>query len=236
MEWNRKNSEGVVEKDIRKAYYGGLSEVQKGFVENGYYYDMNSQYPNAMLKNEFPVGNPNSSSDNELKNSFGFFMLKLKHLNFSYVPRLPIKKDGKLITPLGEFEGWYLSEELKFAEKNGRTVLGGSKFTEKRKIFNEYVNDFYKDKELATIEKNNVMKQFYKSMLNCLYGRFGIKEINDKVEIVNKDKLNLILNNHNRMYIEEFNDNSFFIKYDMNKNKILNHNGNLEFKFYSFFY
>jgi len=42
---------GVVEKDIRSAYFGGsVMVLEKGKEINaGFGYDMNSQYPNAML-------------------------------------------------------------------------------------------------------------------------------------------------------------------------------------------
>ncbi|KAJ3382193.1 hypothetical protein HDU92_004898 [Lobulomyces angularis] len=66
-------------------YYGGLVDVYETFGENLFYYDVNYLYPFAMLK-DMPVGNPVE----------------------------PVRK-SKLITPLGEWEAWYLSEELKAA-------------------------------------------------------------------------------------------------------------------------
>jgi len=62
---------GQVEKDIRSAYHGGIINVNnKQEVKNVFYYDMNSQYPNAMLQ-DMPLGNPVFSTDKDLSNIFG---------------------------------------------------------------------------------------------------------------------------------------------------------------------
>lgn len=48
---------GEIEKEIRTSYFGGNVEVYSNEVSNAYYYDLNSQYPKAMLQ-DMPVGNP----------------------------------------------------------------------------------------------------------------------------------------------------------------------------------
>ncbi len=48
---------GKVDQDIRNGYYGGIVAAIKPEVENGYYYDVNSAYPAAMMK-PMPVGMP----------------------------------------------------------------------------------------------------------------------------------------------------------------------------------
>lgn len=53
---------GAVEDDIRSSYFGGNVDVFANELSNGYLYDMNSQYPTAMLK-DMPVGNPVFSTD-----------------------------------------------------------------------------------------------------------------------------------------------------------------------------
>ena len=40
-------------------------------ISSGFYYDMNSQYPNAML-NDMPIGNPTYTTDKNLDNIFGW--------------------------------------------------------------------------------------------------------------------------------------------------------------------
>jgi DNA polymerase type B, organellar and viral len=52
---------GPLEVFIRQAYFGGNSDIfvsgSERFVSEGFHYDMNSQYPNAMKFN-MPTGNP----------------------------------------------------------------------------------------------------------------------------------------------------------------------------------
>jgi DNA polymerase type B, organellar and viral len=63
---------GQVEKDIRRAYHGGIVNVyNKNLIKNAYYYDMNSQYPFAMLQ-DMPVGNPIFTTNTNLDDTFGF--------------------------------------------------------------------------------------------------------------------------------------------------------------------
>jgi hypothetical protein len=63
-----------IEETLRNSYYGGHTEVYKNKIENGYYYDINSQYPYAMLNN-MPVGNPlYTDSIDDLNNDFFGFI------------------------------------------------------------------------------------------------------------------------------------------------------------------
>ena len=48
---------GALERKIRSSYFGGNVEVYINNISGGYLYDMNSQYPKAMLS-DMPIGNP----------------------------------------------------------------------------------------------------------------------------------------------------------------------------------
>jgi hypothetical protein len=78
-----------------------------------------------------------------------------------------------LTFPLGTWEGWYFSEELKFAQENGYkiTVLEGYNFSREKDVFKSYINKVYKFKSNP---KNPTQKSMAKSLLNNLLGRFGI--------------------------------------------------------------
>jgi len=76
-EHNIKVIKGLPEKHIRQAYFGGnvgvyVPDNLKGQILNDLFvYDMNSQYPNAML-NDMPVGNPVFTNSTDLNSFFGF--------------------------------------------------------------------------------------------------------------------------------------------------------------------
>jgi len=72
----------TIYEDIKKAYYGGLSEVYKGYGENLYYYDVNSLYPYGVLNDM--TGNvchyienhsENDGLDIKKRSSFWIFLL-----------------------------------------------------------------------------------------------------------------------------------------------------------------
>lgn len=74
---------------------------------------------------------------------------------------------------MGKWEGWYFSEELKFAKENGYkiNVLEGYTFSREVDTFKDYINNIYRKKANAV---NKTQKVIAKSLLNNLLGRFGI--------------------------------------------------------------
>nr|YP_010689748.1 DNA polymerase type B domain-containing protein [Erysiphe quercicola]WBR75374.1 DNA polymerase type B domain-containing protein [Erysiphe quercicola] len=161
--------------DIRKSYFGGITEVYKPEGKDLYYYDVNSLYPYAALN---PMPGCIASYDNNIntridKDSdlFGFFYCEIQTSNL-YYGLLPYHSNG-IIMPNGAWRWWYFSEELKFAALHGYsiTVIKGYYFNQEIDVFKEYVNHFYKIKSTT---KNMVEKQVSKSLLNNLIGRFGL--------------------------------------------------------------
>lgn len=74
------------------------------------------------MLNPIPVGNISISTNPILENIFGFCYAKVSCPKDLYLPSLPYKKDGKLYFPSGNFEGWYFSEELKYAKSLGYKI------------------------------------------------------------------------------------------------------------------
>jgi hypothetical protein len=91
-------------RDIKKAYYGGLTEVYKPHGQNLYYYDVNSLYPFVAL-NSMPGINctyiESFNKDNlNLNELFGYFYCEIE-TNDSYLGLLPIHDNFELIMPNG---------------------------------------------------------------------------------------------------------------------------------------
>lgn len=61
---------------------------------------------------------------------------------------LPYRINGMLTTLLSDFSGWYYSEELKLVRSLGYTVKVkfGYHWVEKGKIFNNFIDKFFKMK------------------------------------------------------------------------------------------
>lgn len=181
--------------DIHKAYYGGRVEVFKPIPKEGdLYYDVNSLYPFASLfplpgincvKTEYHLNKP------ILFDIFGFFYCKIKTSN-NYIGLLPKRNEkGDLCFPLGEWEGWYFSEELKFAADNGYEiqVLRGYNFDKVYNVFDEFVNDVYKVKSNP---RNGTEKNVAKLILNSLIGKFGMNLYKSVTKLVDNDQHDIL--------------------------------------------
>lgn len=169
----------VIYEDIKQAYYGGLSEVYRGYGENLYYYDVNSLYPYAAL--EDTIGNlctyietytEEDSLDIQKDKLFGFFYCDVKTNKHDYFGLLPYRHLGLLTYPLGEFSGWFFSSQIEFAQKNGYEIKirKGYKFNKISNVFDDYVKTIYKEKN----ENFGGKRLIAKLLLNALLGRFGM--------------------------------------------------------------
>jgi len=89
--------------DIKKAYYGGITEVYRPYGENLYYYDVNSLYPYAAL-NDMPGLNctkENFIEGGNIDHLFGFFNCAIKAPLNGYLGLLPVRNSTGLIYPVG---------------------------------------------------------------------------------------------------------------------------------------
>jgi len=206
---------GNVEKEIRSAYFGGNVNVFVNKMNKGFYYDMNSQYPNAML-NDMPIGNPTLSTDKDLNNYFGFVYGQITapdsdRLRVPYI-QMRDEKSDEVTCPRGTFSRMIFSEEIKEAIKDGYTinVQYGYKFERGKDLFKNYVSTMYNIKKNT---KDPVEKALSKLLLNSLYGKFGMKDITSNIKIVNKEDSKKITNNYNYSMFAELDNGKVLIKY-----------------------
>jgi hypothetical protein len=180
---------------IRRAYYGGKTEVYKPHLIKGHHYDVNSLYPHAMFKYEYPLERGEFISINaklDFIEHIGFYQVDVVTPKNLYIPFLVYKEpSGKLISPLGKFKGLYFSEEIKHAIKLGYTFYCSKAYIFKKKgyIFKNFVEDIYQKR----LEGNVTMNTICKLLLNSLYGKFGIKQEKTMTQIGNNNDLTKIL-------------------------------------------
>ena len=210
---------GSLETKLRSSYFGGNVEVYINEISNAYYYDMNSQYPTAML-NDMPVGNPTLSLEKDLNKIFGFVygeitppgneVLRVPFIqyrdprtNLVYCPNNKINSFSRLI----------FSEEIKYAIKYGYEFKLDYAYTFNRgkDLFKDYVNDHFEIKKKG---KDPVQINIAKLLLNSLYGRLGMSEKTEQLVIVNKESMELLDITFNVSIISELRNNKYLVKYN----------------------
>ena len=185
--------------DLKKGYYGGLSEVYKSYGENLYYYDVNSLYPFAAL-NDMPGREYCFVEDYSKKglsiekdNLFGFFYCQAE-TSYDYIGLLPVRINGLLCYPLGKFEGWFFSPLIKLAQSYNYKIkiIKGYNFIPEKEVFNSYVNTLYKEKQTSTGAKRTVVK----FLLNSMLGRFGLVLDKRVTDLLNREQYLNLLTSH----------------------------------------
>jgi hypothetical protein len=200
--------DGKIYKDIKLSYTGGACDVYKPFGKQVYCYDVNSLYSSIMENALMPVGSPTyfeGDISKIEKDPFGFFEVEITAPTDINVPLLQKKIElskglgERTIAPVGTWTGVYFSEELKEALLMGYTykIYRGYLF-DKEVIFKDFVNDIFSTKEKS--EKGSANYTIFKLILNSLYGRFGMKPIIEKHEIIDP-LLTIALNDDEKLVV-----------------------------------
>ena len=160
--------------DIRSSYFGGNTNVFKPYYQADIkndevisYYDVNSEYPAVMFLKYFPTGKSKiirECKNNDINDFFGFVYCKVKMLNYSNLPVLPGKFNGKLSFNNNTKLGVWTTEELKKAieleQVEIEKIYEVQHYEKKTKnIFYEYIRYFYKLKCENSIKDNMTDKE-----------------------------------------------------------------------------
>jgi hypothetical protein len=178
---------------IRKAYYGGRTEVfHTGASFNPGYplrcFDVNSMYVWALAQ-ALPVDHLADTTGVVFPNGDGFVECEVDTANVDRAartyPALPYRKDGKLLFPLGRFRGVWATPELKLAIEHGYQItwIGKGIWFRLSTVFRSYVDTLYKlrDKSLSTYDAT--LSAIAKVLGNATYGKFGTNREREKIHI-----------------------------------------------------
>lgn len=193
---------GKIYKDIKDSYTGGSVDVYKPYGENLYCYDVNSLYPYIMKNYPMPTGNPVYFEGDILKyedKPYGFFEVIVETPKDLKIPllqkRIKTNNVNKTVTPLGNWKGNYLSNEIYEAMKLGYKfkILRGFLFKQEF-IFKEFVDFFYEMKRQNS--KDSAYFIIAKLILNSLYGRLGMNPEQEKHRIIDNSESFYYNNNY----------------------------------------
>lgn len=179
--------------EIKPFYYGGRCECfHIGAVDKPlFYYDFTSLYPYVMAKSLYPYGKYVDKKVSKYNPDwFGLVQCTVRTTDYKMKPYLAHKsKDGKLLfshfkTPT---ELWITTEEYRYIMENklgydiqpNRVLDYGC---QKAKYFSGMIDSLFKAKKQADIDGNKARRAMAKTIVNSLYGFFGIK-LSDNVKV-----------------------------------------------------
>lgn len=182
--WRRDNDE--LSNFERMAYYGGRTEIFKRGTQHTYSYDINSTYLSIMRDNLLPdVGTVRYRNyGNDSVKDLGIGLDKVLSIidcivrapdNIS-IGVLPVRVNGKLTFPLGQFRGVWCNVELIAAMDAGYDIQQVFKYvfyTKSKKYFHDFALSIW-DKRIKYRSLGNAgMDKMVKRVGNSLYGKFG---------------------------------------------------------------
>lgn len=176
-----------MEEYIRLGYYGGLCNLHKTISDSTlFYYDVNSLYPFIMKTCEMPLGKgkyiyfTKENTLTDIQSFFGYISCDIYIPESLKIPPLPFKdyksKSDVTVQANGYLKGIWFSEELKNAILLGceiKKIYKVINYEKKAIIFHDYINDLY---EKRIHSQNEIDNMLYKTIMNSLYGRFGLRK------------------------------------------------------------
>ena len=178
----------------KEAYFGGRVQVigePALLYQDVHSIDANSLYPSVML-NPYPnmastrqvaptLRNLHAILEDETRLCWADITLVAGPDSPTFLPNTDESGRRQWDSPI--FEGWLCEPEIKYALENGYSIhsIRGLWRAYTLRPFDEYVNHFYNlRKEYQA--KNDAREVFVKILLNALYGRFGMKDICERVD------------------------------------------------------
>lgn len=195
---------------LKQSYTGGRQSLVDMYIPTNdenelvYAYDVNSLYPFVMANFEMPIGKPMYFEGNIRKynpEAFGFFYCKIEVPDKLQHPILQTHvktKEGiRTVAGTGTYHDMIFSHSYDLAIKLGYKIeiLWGYKF-DKGYIFEKYVSDLYQMR--LDYPKSDPMNYIAKICLNSLYGKFGMRDEFDKIQIVDADEFDQILTENSK--------------------------------------
>lgn len=179
---------------LKKAYYGGYTQVLETKMAKGYYYDINSSYPFVMQTQEIPVHLEEIRTKKEEVDFYlvsanrhpkKAYLFKLDFFSFdpdTKIPTIPLKvPDGNLYVLNATTEAWVWDHLVdNFYSQSPKNRLNAIEvwIFHTEPVFREMIEKSY---ALKTTTNDQPMKIFAKLLMNSVYGKTGQRDFPEKV-------------------------------------------------------
>lgn len=184
---HRGRKKKVVEME-QAAYHGGRTECFFiGGVDGCRYLDRNSMYPAEMIDNYFPI-----RYSREIENPTPGELLRYIKKNACVLIHARIKterpiyaqvygKNEKLIFPVGEFIGYFVTPEvLEMIEHNEIVEIYSAHLYQAKKIFHNYIDFMSTERVKYKAVGDKMGANIFKLLQNTLYGKFAERRHENK--------------------------------------------------------
>jgi len=168
----------------RNCYHGGRNEAYKiGKIKNRItVLDINSMYPSVMASEQYPIRLKTHLVNVSIKAVCQYlykYVLCAKAVVQTDTPAYPVVQKGKLVFPVGRFECYITTPEIRYAiEHNHLLEVKELAMYEKGNIFSDFVNYLYDKRMKAETSNEPTDSYLYKILLNSHYGKWGQKGYN----------------------------------------------------------
>lgn len=159
-----------------QSYHGGIVlPYRLGEIDNAYSYDVNSLYPYVMKENYYSINFKDELTNfkyiyDDIKNNNYNYLVNVDYLGNDYSPVFTYY-DNSLIPFLSNDNQWMTGKELLALYENNFSIKINKVYEfHNAQIFREFVTDYY-NKRLNS--KSEYEREFYKILLNSLYGKMG---------------------------------------------------------------
>jgi hypothetical protein len=163
----------------RCGYFGGRVEVfKKGrIIDDVHVVDCNSLFPSVMQNGFFPskLTDYHLSDDYiELIPDIDYGAAVAEVIVETEEPVYPVRVESMTIYPIGRFNTVLCGKELEYAKNRGSVkAIKSYACYEMSILFNRFVTELYNMRLEYGRRGNQLYKQFTKTILNSLYGKFG---------------------------------------------------------------
>ncbi len=204
----------------RSAYKGGRTEVFKKYGKNLYYIDRNSSYPASMLKkmpiffkHRILVDNVKVTKKDLTETNLYRATVKYIGQDKHFIPNILNRSSKGDITATRDSipNGYHWGCELIEAIKNNCEVhISEINVYETGEIFKDYAEYFYSERLKIKTQKP-ALANFFKLLLNSLYGKFGQKIVPQTLICTGSEDVTKIINDRHKKIVDVSEVGSFTV-------------------------
>lgn len=163
---------------VRRAYYGGRTQVFRPLVSLCHEADVVSMYPNALHKLSLPFGQPKLRLERPAACAFereeaGIYQADIEVAE-EFIPPLPVRTKERIAYPYGLLRGTWTGLELQYAVERGarvRRVRSSLTWHHSANAFAPWVDHLFTLRREAG--KKTPIGEFLKTFSNSITGKLG---------------------------------------------------------------